>query len=59
MSAPVFVRCKDDTLAREILTVGRVYEVAGERDGNYRVLGRWLAVRRFEPATYDDWVAQR
>lgn len=44
---PRFVRCKDNTLHQERLTVGEVYEVNGEQYGNYLVCGLWLTKRRF------------
>lgn len=56
---PCFVRCKDNTLARDVLDVGRVYEVGGEEYGNYRVLDRWFTKARFEPATLDEWLQQK
>jgi hypothetical protein len=43
-----FVRCIDNTLAADILTVGRVYEVlqVKERDGYYVLsLGRFTMTR--------------
>ena len=43
-----FVRCIDDTLATDVLTVGRVYEVlqVKERDGYYVLsLGRFTMTR--------------
>lgn len=57
--SPRFVKCKDNTLVREVLTVGRVYEVEGERYGNYLVAGQWLTKGRFEPATITEWAGQR
>lgn len=56
---PAFVRCKDATLVRDLLTVGAVYECQGEQDGMYLVKGLWLTRGRFEPATYADWVSDR
>ena len=58
MDTPQFARCKDNTLYREALTVGRIYEVGGERYGNYLVGGLWLTTARFEPATHEEWAAQ-
>ena len=55
---PQFVRCKDNTLVRDVLTVGRIYECGGEQYGNYLVAGYWLTRGRFEPATIQDWIAQ-
>ncbi|WP_448043762.1 hypothetical protein [Bradyrhizobium liaoningense] len=46
-------------MARELLDVGRIYEVGGEQYGNYLVAGHWLTKRRFEPATLDEWLGQR
>jgi hypothetical protein len=48
-----FVRCIDDTLAKDVLGVGRVYEVVqiNERDGYYVLsIGRF-SMSRFEPVT--------
>jgi hypothetical protein len=48
-----FVRCIDNTLAADFLTVGRVYEVlqVKERDGYYVLsLGRFT-MTRFEPVS--------
>jgi glycosyltransferase A (GT-A) superfamily protein (DUF2064 family) len=48
-----FVRCIDNTLAADFLTVGRVYEVLGvnQRDGYYVLsLGRFT-MTRFEPVS--------
>ncbi len=58
-NAPQFVRCKDNTLVRDVLTVGRVYECSGEHHDNYLVAGLWLTKGRFEPATYHDWATQK
>ncbi len=58
-ATPQFVRCKDSTLVRDVLTVGRVYECSGEHYGNYLVAGLWLTKGRFEPATYADWANDR
>lgn len=46
---PRFVRCVDNMLHADVLTVGDVYEVHGERYGNYLVCGLWLTKRRFVP----------
>ncbi|MET4197261.1 hypothetical protein ABIB96_001249 [Bradyrhizobium sp. LA3.X] len=51
---PRFVRCRDNTLQRDVLTVGEVYEVSGEQYDNYRVCGRWMTKRRFEPVNAED-----
>jgi hypothetical protein len=48
-----FVRCIDDTLATDVLTMGRVCEVlqVKERDGYYVLsLGRFT-MTRFEPVS--------
>jgi hypothetical protein len=48
-----FVRCIDNTLVADLLTVGRVYEVlqVKERDGYYVLsLGRFT-MTRFEPVS--------
>jgi glycosyltransferase A (GT-A) superfamily protein (DUF2064 family) len=48
-----FVRCIDNTMAADFLTVGRVYEVLGvnQRDGYYVLsLGRFT-MTRFEPVS--------
>ena len=56
---PSFVRCKDATLVRDVLTVGQIYECSGtDGHGNYQVKGLWLTKGRFEPATYAEWAAQ-
>ena len=47
-TTPRHVRCLDNTLQRDVLTVGQVYEVYGEEHGNYRVCGRWMTKGRFE-----------
>lgn len=52
---PPFVRCKDATLVRDLLTVGAVYECQGAQDHNYFVKGKWLSQGRFEPATFEEW----
>lgn len=59
MTFPCFVRCKDNTIARDTLEVGRVYEVGGEKYDNYLVAGAWFTKARFEPATLDEWLGQR
>jgi hypothetical protein len=47
-----FVRC-DDTLARDFLTVGQVYEVLQikERDGYYVLSSGQFTVARFQPVS--------
>jgi hypothetical protein len=57
-AAPSYVRVKDASLVRSILTEGRVYECKGVQDDNYLVAGLWLHRGRFEAATYQDWAAQ-
>lgn len=59
MAPSRFVRCKDNTLARDVLSIGHVYEVGGEEHSNYWIAGRWFSVGRFAPATLEDWQAQR
>jgi len=56
---PQFVRCKDNTLVRDVLDVGRVYECQGEQDHNYLVRGKWLTKGRFTAATYAEWIVSR
>jgi hypothetical protein len=56
---PPFLRCKDNTLVRGLLTVGQVYECSGEQDHNYFVAGKWLTKGRFEPATFEEWLIQK
>ena len=56
---PQFVRCKDNTLVRDVLDVGRVYECQGEQDHNYLVRGKWLTKGRFTAATYAEWIASK
>jgi hypothetical protein len=56
---PSFVRCKDNTLVRDLLDVGRVYECSGAQDHNYLVVGKWLSQGRFEVATIEDWIKDR
>lgn len=58
MTAPSYVKCKDNTLVRDLLTIGRVYECRGEQDHNYFVQGKWLTKGRFVPATYEEWAGQ-
>lgn len=58
-TAPQYVRCKDATLVRDLLTVGAVYECSGEQDGLYFVKGKWLTRGRFEPATFEDWIRSK
>lgn len=57
---PLFVRCKDNTLVRTLLTVGAIYEVTGSDGyGNYRVRDKWLTKGRFEPVTFTEWLESR
>jgi hypothetical protein len=51
---PRFVRCLENTLQRDVLTVGEIYEVGGEQYGNYLVCGRWMTKRRFVPVDASD-----
>ena len=46
-TTPRLVRCVDNMLHRDTLTIGEVYEVGGEQYGNYLVCGLWLIKRRF------------
>ena len=59
MATPQYVRCKDATLVRDLLTNGSVYECQGEQDGMYFVKGKWLTRGRFEPATFEEWAKDR
>ena len=46
-----FVRCIDNTLAADVLSVGRIYEVlqVKERDGYYLLPFGQFTMARFEP----------
>ena len=48
-----FVRCIDNTLAADVLTVGRVYQVlqVKERDGYYVLPSGQYTMARFQPAS--------
>jgi hypothetical protein len=48
-----FVRCIDDTLASDFLTVGRIYEVlqVKERDGYYVLSFGRFTMARFQPVS--------
>ena len=48
-----FVRCIDNTLATDVLVVGRVYEVIQikERDGYYVLSFGQFTMARFEPVS--------
>ena len=48
-----FVRCIDDTLAKDFLTVGQVYEVLHikKRDGYYVLSSGQFTMARFRPAS--------
>jgi len=48
-----FVRCIDNTLATDVLVVGRVYEVmqVKERDGYYVLSFGQFTMARFEPVS--------
>jgi hypothetical protein len=48
-----FVRCIDDTLAKDFLTVGEIYEVlqTKERDGYYVLSSGQFTMARFQPAS--------
>jgi hypothetical protein len=51
-----FVRCVDDTLAKDFLTVGQVYEVLQikERDGYYVLSSGQFTMARFQPVSPTD-----
>lgn len=59
MTPPAFVRCKDASLVRATVQVGRVYQVQDVEQYNYRINGVWMLKGRFEPATYEDWMSQQ
>jgi len=48
-----FVRCIDNTLATDVLVVGRVYEVlqVKERDGYYVLPSGQFTMARFRPVS--------
>jgi hypothetical protein len=49
-----FVRCVDNTLAGDVLVVGRIYEVmhVNERDGYYALSGLGqFTIARFQPVS--------
>ena len=49
-----FVRCVDNTLAGDVLVVGRIYEVmhVNERDGYYALSGLGkFTMARFQPVS--------
>ena len=48
-----FVRCIDNTLATDVLTIGRIYEVVQvkERDGYYVLSLGQFTMGRFRPAS--------
>lgn len=51
----VRVRCVDNTLQRDILSVGAIYEVTGERDDYYELSGLGRFSRsRFEIVDQQD-----
>ena len=51
-----FVRCIDNTLAADVLTVGKVYEVlqVKERDGYYLLPSGQFTMARFLPVSAAD-----
>jgi hypothetical protein len=51
-----FVRCIDNTLAADVLSVGRIYEVlqVKERDGYYLLPFGRFTMARFEPVSAAD-----
>ena len=48
-----FVRCIDNTLAADVLTLGRIYEVlhVKERDGYYELSFGQFTMARFRPVS--------
>jgi hypothetical protein len=48
-----FVRCIDNTLATDVLTIGRIYEVVQvkERDGYYVLSLGQFTMARFRPVS--------
>jgi hypothetical protein len=53
-----FVRCIDNTLAADVLSVGRIYEVLQlkERDGYYVLSFGQFTMARFQPVSAADGV---
>jgi hypothetical protein len=51
-----FVRCIDNTLATDVLSVGRIYEVLQikERDGYYVLPFGQFTIARFQPVSAAD-----
>jgi hypothetical protein len=51
-----FVRCIDNTLVTDVLTIGRIYEVVQvkERDGYYVLSLGQFTMARFRPASAAD-----
>ena len=51
-----FVRCIDNTLATDVLGLGRIYEVlqVKERDGYYVLPSGEFTMARFEPVSAAD-----
>jgi hypothetical protein len=51
-----FVRCIDNTLATDVLALGRIYEVlqVKERDGYYVLPSGEFTMARFEPVSAAD-----
>jgi hypothetical protein len=51
-----FVRCIDNTLATDVLTVGRIYEVlqVKERDGYYVLQYGQFTMARFQPVSMQE-----
>jgi hypothetical protein len=48
-----FVRCIDDTLATDVLSVGKIYEVlqVKERDGYFVLSSGQFTMARFQPVS--------
>jgi hypothetical protein len=51
VNVPPFVRCIDNALAADVLTVGSVYEVLQVRDGYYVLSFGQFRMARFEPVS--------
>ena len=51
-----FVRCIDNTLAKDVLKVGKVYEVlqVKKRDGYYVLPSGQFTIARFQPVSAED-----
>lgn len=51
-----FVRCTDNTLAKDVLRVGKVYEVVHihKRDGYYELPFGRFTMARFQPVSVEE-----